>query len=131
MSESKLTEPRVEAVLDALNHGATREAAAAAGGITRVTLWRWLNDDETLRNEVEKAEGRAEYAFTTVVANAAVSSWQAAAWWLERRRYQAFARHDAVDVRIDIKAEVRKLADELGLDEDAALAEVEALLSAR
>lgn len=128
---SKLTEPRVEAILRAIEHGCTREAAAGAGGISRMTLYRWIENDGTFRDEVEKAEARAEAAMTFSVAAAVPKNWQAAAWWLERRRYQHYARRDQLDVRLDIKAEVAKLADELGLDAEVALAEVEAILAGR
>ncbi len=128
---TKLTEPRVEAILRAIEHGCTREAAAGAGGITRSTLYRWIESDDTFRDEVEKAENRAEAAFTMSVAAAVPKNWQAAAWWLERRRFQSYARRDQVEVRVDLKAEIRKLADELGLDTEAAIAEAEALLGTR
>lgn len=95
-----------------------------------MTLYRWIESDDTFRDEVEKAEGRAEAAYTMSVASAVPKNWQAAAWWLERRRHQSYARRDTVEVRIDLHAEVRKLAAELGLDEEAAIAEAEALLAA-
>lgn len=127
---SKLTEPRVTAALTALENGCTREAAAGAAGVTRTTFYRWM-DDVAFRDAVEKAEALAEAKFTAAVVYAVPKSWQAAAWWLERRRYQSYARRDQVEMRIDIKAEVRKLAEELGLDADAAIAEVEAILGSR
>lgn len=93
-----------------------------------MTLYRWIETDATFRDEIEKAEGRAEYAYTAAVADAIPKNWQAAAWWLERRRHQSYARRDQVEVRIDLKAEIRKLAEEYGLDAEAAVAEAEALL---
>lgn len=131
MAKPKLSEPRVEAILKALEYGATRTAAAGAGGVTRMTLYRWIEADVTLRDEVEKAEARAEYAFTRAVADAVPKNWQAAAWWLERRHYQDYARRDSIDVRIDIKAEIRRLSEEFGLDESALMAEAESLLGVR
>lgn len=125
----KFTAPRAEAVLDAIAHGCTREAAAGVGGITRMTLYRWIEGDDTFRDEVEKAEHRAEAAFTAAVAAAVPRNWQAAAWWLERRKHLAYGRKDQVEVRIDMKAEVRRMASELGLDEDAVFDEVNAVLA--
>src|SRR5262249_15332874 len=45
-----------------------------------------LKRDRTFADAIEKAESDAEVRFTTIVAEAAAGSWQAAAWWLERRR---------------------------------------------
>jgi transcriptional regulator with XRE-family HTH domain len=126
-ANSKFTEPRVEAALNALRMGCTRQAAAGAAGVSRVTFWRWM-DDETFRSEVEKAEAVAEATYTAIVANAAPKSWQAAAWWLERRQWREYGRHERVDVTFDAKAEARRLADELGLDVDSVMAEAEAVL---
>lgn len=127
---SKMTEARTNAALTALENGCTREAAAGVAGVNRATFYRWM-DDATFRDAVEKAEQLAEAKFTAAVVYAIPKSWQAAAWWLERRRYQNYARRDQLEMRIDIKAEVRKLAEELGLDSEAALAEVEAILAER
>lgn len=127
---SKLTEPRIEAALDGLRHGMTRTAAAGAAKVTRATFYRWL-DDETFRDEVEKAEAQAEAAYTTVIAGSVSKNWQAAAWWLERRRHQDYGRRDSVEMKIDLRTEIAKLATELGLDPDAIMAEAEGILGAR
>ena len=95
-----------------------------------MTCYRWM-DDVAFRNEVEKAEAQAEAAYTSLVQTAALPSWQAAAWWLERRKYMDFGRRDRVEVKIDLKAEVAKLAADLGLNEEDVLAEAEALLGSR
>lgn len=125
---SKMSEPRVEAILKAIEHGCTREAAAGAGGIGRATLYRWIEGDETFRDEVEKAELRAEAAYTMSVAAAVPKNWQAAAWWLERRHWQRYGKHDRVDMTVDLGAIAERVASEDGLDRDALLAEAEAVL---
>jgi hypothetical protein len=128
---SKLTEPRVEAILRAIEHGCTRQAAAGAGGVSRMTLYRWIEADDTLRDEVEKAEAKAEAAYTMAVANAVPKNWQAAAWWLERRRHEDYGRREQIDMRIDLRAEAKRLAQELELNEDEVMAEVSAILGSR
>lgn len=127
---SKLTTPRIEACIKALEMGCTRRAAAGAAGISAQTFYRWL-EDVTFRDEVEKAEAKAEATYTAAVANAVPRNWQAAAWWLERRHHADYAQKVRVEMKVDLRAEVRKLADELGLDEDAALEEVNAILAGR
>ena len=54
-----------------------------------------------------------------------------AAWWLERRRHADYAQKLRVEMKIDLKAEMAKLADEFGLDPDEALEEVTAILAGR
>ena len=125
---SKMTDARVEAILNALRQGCTRRAAAAVGGISHTTLYDWIGNDLTLAASIERAEGEAEATFTAIVAKAAITSWQASAWWLERRKYQDFARHDKVDMSIDLRKEAERLAVEQGLDPSAVIAEAEAIM---
>jgi len=89
---TKATDGRVEGILNALRAGSTRRAAAAFGEIDRATFYRWLDSDASFRDSVEKAEGAAEFRFTAQVAKAATTgTWQAAAWWLERRHPEDYA----------------------------------------
>jgi hypothetical protein len=125
---TKLTDARVEAILNALRTGCTRRAASAVGGISHTTLYDWMKNDLTLATAVERAEGEAEATFTAIVAKAAVTSWQASAWWLERRKYMDFGRRDKLEMTVDLKAEAEKLASQLGLDPAEVLAEAEAIM---
>jgi len=127
---SKLTEPRITAALLALENGCTRGAAAGAAGVTRSTFWLWMANDPTFSDAVEKAELLAEAKMTAAVASKVPTNWQAAAWWLERRKYQDYARRDQVSVSMDITAIIRQAADEMGIDPDAAVAEAERILAA-
>jgi hypothetical protein len=80
----------------------TRRAAAAAAGFSKTTLYRMLDNDTdgTLVTAMEKAEGQAEAAYSTIVANAAADpkNWTAAAWWLERRHPADYAKRDKVEM---------------------------------
>lgn len=119
--------PREQAILRALRMGCTRRAAMAIGDITPPTFYRML-EDVTFRDAVEKAEGEAEATYSAIVADAAPKSWQAAAWWLERRRSEHFGRHDRVEMTVDVRKEAERVAAEFGLDPDAVMAEAEAVL---
>jgi len=89
---SKRKDAGKEAALVSLRAGNTRTAAAGVAGVTRQTLYRWLDEDATFRDAVEKAEGNAESRMLRVIEDAAISgTWQAAAWWLERRRKDEYA----------------------------------------
>lgn len=90
--------PSVQAkICDALRAGNTRTAAAGCAGISRATFYRFLTD-ETFKTAIEKAEDEAEAAMVDQIGKAADSgTWTAAAWWLERRRYQDWGRRDRLE----------------------------------
>ena len=123
---SKFTGGRVESCLAALRIGCTRRAAAGAAGVSAQTFYRWL-DDVTFRDEVEKAEAQAEAAYTSVVQRATVDSWQAAAWWLERRKHEDYGKRDRVDVSMDVRRAVESLTSDPA-EIEAAVAEAERLV---
>jgi hypothetical protein len=85
--------PHVEAaLLQALRAGNTRKAACHYAGIDLHTLGRWMRF-ATFATAIEKAETDAEVRFVAQIANAAQDgTWQAAAWWLERRRPLDYGR---------------------------------------
>jgi len=121
--------PAEAALLDALRQGNTRTAAAAVVGISRVTLWRMM-EDATFCNAVENAEAAAEVARVRQVAKAGEDgSWQAAAWWLERRRHEDYAQRSKVEMSIDIKREAERIAAANGLDPAEVMAEAERVLA--
>lgn len=92
--KSKLTEERQARLCEALRAGNTRAAAADYAGIGERTLYRWISraEDEgegpywLLWQDIKKAEAAAEVRNVAIIQQAAKKSWQAAAWWLERRR---------------------------------------------
>lgn len=110
----KLLDADVQRTLTAaIRAGATHDAAAAHAGIDRATFYRWMdrgrtereriaageepNPDETpyrdICDAIEKAHADAEIRNIAVIQNAAAGgTWQAAAWWLERRMPSKYAR---------------------------------------
>lgn len=130
-----------EVIVAAIAAGMPRFEAAKLAGMSRATLHRWTQDDETLRDEITRAEGRAILQNLNVIrvaaqgraaeydANGRVTKeevkpdWRAAAWWLVRASEYFRER-----LTIDVQSAVREVAAENGLDEDEVMAEVEALL---
>src|SRR5262245_8584979 len=128
MSGPRVTAAQQERALDALRLGMTREAAAAKAGFDRATFYRMIHRDATFATAVENAEADAKGTYEAKIAQAAdAGTWQAAAWWLERRHPDQYSRRDRVEVTVDI----RKFAEERGLDPDEVMAEADAILSAR
>ena len=120
--------PRELAVIQALENGMTRRAAAGAAGIGHTLLYEMINRDRTFADAVKMAENVAEARATSLVLKAAYEgTWTAAAWWLERRRPDDYAKRLVVDV--SIRDEVARLAAELGIDVEEAIAEAERVLA--
>ena len=81
----KYTPARVDLLLAALRTGSTRTAAAEACGIPRGTLHEWTVQYPAFLDAVQQAEAQAVGAMVGRVYEASKTTWQAAAWWLERR----------------------------------------------
>jgi hypothetical protein len=112
---SDRTPEREAALLQQLRLGNTRSAAASYVEIGRATFYRWL-EDETFRDTVERAEAEAESRFLAQIAKAAADgTWTAAAWWLERRRPEAYARRDRTESKVELTGKdggpIRTLSD--------------------
>ena len=100
------------AVLEALRQGNTRRAACQAVSISPDTLYRWMAEERTLSDAVQKAESEAEFEAIKHVKAAFSESWQAAAWWLERRRRDDFGRNEKLTVIQQAAKEIANLSDE-------------------
>ncbi len=96
---SKLDDLTAKRIVDAIAAGGSRAAAAEAARVHRSTLMTWLargrNGEQPYRDfldRVKKAEAEAELSMVAIVRTAATNgTWQAAAWWLERRRSRTYA----------------------------------------
>lgn len=111
--------PEVEKrILDALRLGSTFKLACQYAGIHVVTFYRWIDSDESFATKVKQVEGTAVVGWLAKIEQAATDgNWQAAAWKLERRYPEDYARRD----KVDLEVYVRERARELGIDEDEAL----------
>ena len=90
---SKRTPEREQRLLTALAAGNTRQAACHYAAISDETFARWQRSSVEFVDAVKKAEADAEVRHVANIAKAAQDGqWQASAWWLERRRPDAYAR---------------------------------------
>ncbi len=122
----------------AISGGNTRETSANYAGISVATLYVWLAKGRQqatgvyheFLEAVEKAEAEAVITSVVTIREAARESWQAAAWWLERRYPDAWGRKDRVTIESMIKTEAEKIAQDLGLTVEEVMASAEAILKA-
>lgn len=120
-----------KAIVAALKKGNTRATAAKLAGITYTTLKRWCQLSVPFCAALEKAEAEAEQAHVNNIRVAgALGSWQASAWWLERRRSGDWRKPaDRLDV-FDASAEARRIVSaHPEITYESALAEVERVLA--
>ena len=82
---TKYNEETETRITQALRAGNTRRAACAYAGISQDTFANWLKSKSHFADAIEKAEGDAEVRNVAIIQKAADSTWQAAAWWLERK----------------------------------------------
>jgi hypothetical protein len=124
------TKARIVAAVEA---GCGRRTAAQAAGVDRSTLLRWLAAGRegvepfaAFESEVRAAEARCELANVATIQAASAKTWQAAAWLLERKHPERWARRDpaAERARRDERASTKKLLSEIPI------AELEAMVAA-
>ncbi len=100
-----------EKIKGALIAGNTYAAACRVARINQSTFYRWMKQgnsapEGTLARDffemVEDATTQAEHRNIMCIQKAAgKGNWQAAAWWLERRRPNDYGRRDTVQVGSD------------------------------
>jgi transposase len=95
---TKRTPEAQERILAALRKGMTKKAAAAAGGMGYSTLNEWEHDEPEFADAVKAAESDSQEALLRKIWTASDQQWQAAAWMLERRWPQDFARRQALEM---------------------------------
>lgn len=102
---AKLTDELLSEIVENIRIGAYVETAAAAAGLSKDTFYRWLKrgrraldkleksgemaeEDEIyahFSDAIKKAQADAEMRDVALIARAAQTTWQAAAWRLERK----------------------------------------------
>ena len=127
---SKYTPEVVARIVEALEQGATYEAAAAHAGVHYDTLNEWRKGFPEFSEALKKAEAEAELHWLEQIESAAAAgAWQAAAWRLERRYPERWGKRERVDVAMTVRREAERLAAQLGLDAAELIAEAERIVA--
>ena len=100
MAKLKLNTEVTNAICQALRAGNTRHDSAVYGGICETTFYEWLKKaDEGKEPYTEFSEAVKKAEADAIVRNVAIiqkaandGTWQAAAWFLERRRPDDWGR---------------------------------------
>lgn len=105
----KLTTVMVERAAQLIVAGNTREHTAQALGINVRTFQSWLqrgkNEKRGIKKDlydaIERAEAEAVARNVALIQTAAKKSWQAAAWWLERRYPQYYGKREKTEMELN------------------------------
>lgn len=114
--KSKQSPEIIKRIIDLLRAGNTRKTSSIAAGISEDTFARWLASNADFADAVKKAEEEAVARHVAIIAKAAERSWQASAWWLERRRREDYGKAEKLDVTTNGK-DIHTLSSE-ALDQE-------------
>ena len=119
--KTKYTPEIARLIAQLIGGGATQRDACGAVGISEDTLGRWRKRYADFAASIEKAEAIKRAEMIRVVTDAAKGgTWQAAAWYLERRDPDNWGRKDVLRIEGGINVglvndTIRAIA-EAGLD---------------
>lgn len=130
MAKLKLTPEMQDKICKAIADGNYIETACQLSGISKETYYRWIKyaegeeapewggDKEIYCNfydAIKKAESEAEAFFLSQIKRAAPRSWQAAAWYCERKMPDKYGQRQRMDLNVtgDIKITLDKELDDL------------------
>lgn len=113
-------------LLDAIAQGVPNRTACRAAGVPEGTFYLWLKSKPGFHADVEQAEAKGETFAIDIIRKAMPHSWQAAAWFLERRYPDRYG----LRAKIDLESLIRADAARLGYDAEAAIDAAEQLVRA-
>lgn len=120
MAKGKLTPQLQSRICRLIADGNYVEAACGAVGITKQTYYTWLKVGEDAKSgkyhdfldAIKIAEQEAEAQYVGIINKAANDgTWQAAAWWLERRQPDRWGRKERHEHSGGISLQVEYIND--------------------
>ena len=103
-------------IIQALEAGNYRKTAAALAGVSESTFYSWIDKAKQRKTgkyvefleSVKKAEEKAKAYHLQQIRKASENgSWQASAWYLERKHPNEWGRKQQVDMKAEVKSEVK------------------------
>lgn len=122
----KLTPEVQKIIVNALKNGLSNAAAASLACISEPTFYNWYNEGakkksgkmKDFHDAVDNAKSVAQANYENVIATAANDgTWQAAAWWLERRRSHLYGKKEKIEADVNHKG-LNGLADAIAMSKE-------------
>lgn len=99
----KATPTTIKIILDAIADGLTQRDASTLAGISEDTLCLWKRDNSDFSEQIRQKEIECKRKHIKNIERASEKSWQASAWWLERKYKAEFSQ----------RIESQEISDEL------------------
>lgn len=99
----KATPATIKIILDAIADGLTQRDASTLAGISEDTLSLWKRDNSDFSEQIRQKEIECKRKHIKNIERASEKSWQASAWWLERKYKAEFSQ----------RIESQEISDEL------------------
>lgn len=109
--KSKATPKTIKIILDAIRSGASQRDASALAGISEDTLSIWKRDSD-FSEQMRQKEIEYKMEHIKIIKEASKKTWQAAAWWLERRYPSEYTNKVRVENPEPIRTGFEGLTDE-------------------
>jgi transposase len=107
-------------IIKLLEQGNYRKTAAALAGVDESTFYKWIKRGEEAKSgkhfqfiqSVKRAEEKAKaYHLQQIRKASEKGSWQASAWYLERKHYKEWGRKQQIDMAADVKNKIEGKVD--------------------
>jgi hypothetical protein len=90
-AKGKYNQEIVDEIAGYVQVGNTVKDACTLVGISTETYFKWLREKPEFADAIKKAEAKCKARNIARIQQATEKSWQAAAWWLERKYRNEFA----------------------------------------
>jgi len=98
--KSKATQKTIEVILSAVAEGLTQREASIIAGISEDTFSLWKKDSD-FSEQIRQKQIECKLGHIRNIKKASEKSWQASAWWLERKYKEEFSLKTKMDVEVN------------------------------
>lgn len=92
----KYSPDKVAEICKTLETGMTIDDTCILCGISDSVFYEWIKERPDFADSVKRAQARNKQRSAVIIQKAANTSWQAAAWWLERKYRDEYAKREEV-----------------------------------
>jgi len=99
IGKTKATPNTLKIILEAIGEGLNQREASILSGISEDTLSLWKRQDSDFSEQIRQKEIECKLSHIKNIKRASEKSWQASAWWLERKYKDEFSAKSNIDIK--------------------------------